>query len=741
MNKWIRNLCGGIAALLIWMAIGQSAMVAASEISVRTAVIVALQGEAKVQPAGSSLQYDAFEGMTLQQGDRIIVGQGGAQLRIKDTGDEVNLGEYSVLDISRLAGGPQGKTTKLTMLSGMAYFAVTDLHGKPDTFQVVNGNHTLDVKGTHFLVVTDPVTGASSLSVVAGAVSTGSSRPASGGSLNQQPPIVIYPAQQIYLGGSEPGGPSVVDPTRLIQNTPPGVIESLLKNAEKIQKENEQTKKSLEEQANTPKQPADANLPQQLADLNKISQNLSNLVGNLAQEAVKQQKLSSVQVQQLIDEANRSLEGNGKIDLDKVQPLDKTAGVDPELAKREQLLKEKQEELNRLQLELQNEHQALIQRILEQQAKLQEENRKAQEEARARAQEQFTNQLPPQDREQFLADKRKLEQEKIQRGGSTPPSPAPVVPTAPSGGTSAPSNPNPNPNPNPEPPASFTLNWRYADETSVPLGVQHTLAFGLTLKEGVEPKSDKLKVKVTLSSNVPEAVYAAIGYDFEYDSLPPTELNLEACGTSTAASCGEAWLPSEEDAGYGIGAIDDGWPAVISANWGQIGNYTVTAEAFQSEGDTLVSLGKQSFQFKVSEKPTIGFTGGESSVNLAPEEQLTYAFSAKGENIQPSYRLALKATIYGEAPYADVPVTLYHNGAPVASGIVDGNGTAYLTGEAGVLAALLATGSDLTLAWEPFAAETGTYEIGLSWVYPPADGLDPYPFSEDKNVQLNVGTL
>lgn len=66
-----------------------------------------LTGEAKVQPAGSSLQYDAFEGMTLQQGDRLIVGQGGAQLRIKDTGDEVNLGEYSLLDISRLAGGPQ----------------------------------------------------------------------------------------------------------------------------------------------------------------------------------------------------------------------------------------------------------------------------------------------------------------------------------------------------------------------------------------------------------------------------------------------------------------------------------------------------------------------------------------------------------------------------------------------------------------------------------------------------------
>ncbi|MBW4838335.1 MAG: FecR family protein, partial [Paenibacillaceae bacterium] len=333
MKQWIRKLCGSLAAMLITLAVGQSALAAGAEDILRTAVIVDLQGLAKVQPAGSSLQYDAFEGMALRQGDRLIVGQGSAQLRVEDTRDEINLGEYSLLDISQLSGGLQGRTTKLTMLSGVAYFAVTDLRGKPDTFQVVNGNHTLDVKGTHFIVATDPVTGASIVGVMAGAVSAGSSRPASGGSPNQLPPTVIYPAQQIYLGGGEasgPSGPSVVDPTRLIQNAPANVIESLLRNAEKIQKENEQTKKSLEEQANTPKQPADPSLPLQMGDLNKISENMSNLVGNLAQEAVKQQKLSSGQVQQLIDEANRSLEGNGKIDLDKVQPLDPTAGVDPE---------------------------------------------------------------------------------------------------------------------------------------------------------------------------------------------------------------------------------------------------------------------------------------------------------------------------------------------------------------------------------------------------------------------------
>lgn len=744
MNLWIRNLCGSLAAMLITLTVGQSALAAGTEDILRTAVIVDLQGVAKVQPAGSSLQYDAFEGMTLRQGDRLIVDQGGAQLRVEDTGDEINLGEYSLLDISQLSGGMQGRTTKLTMLSGVAYFAVTDLRGKPDTFQVVNGNHTLDVKGTHFIVSTDPVTGASILGVMAGAVSMGNSRPPSGGSFSQLPPTVIYPAQQIYLGGGEtsgPSGPSVVDPTRLIQNAPANVIESLLRNAEKIQKENEQTKKSLEEQANTPKQPADPSLPLQMGDLNKISQNMSNLVGNLAQEAVKQQKLSSGQVQQLIDEANRTLEGNGKIDLDKVQPLDPTAGVDPEAVKKEQLLKEMQEKKKRELQEQQNNLQALIQRIVEQQEKLQEENRKAQEEAQARAQEQFLSQLQAQDREQFLAAERRLEQERIQRGGATPPSTTPAVPTAPSGGTSAPSNPgsNPNPNPNPEPSASFTLNWQYADETSIPMGIQHTMAFGLTLKEGVEPKSDKLKVKVTLSSNVPEAVYSAISYDFKYDSLTQTELSLEACGTSTAASCGEAWLPSEEDAGYDIEALGDGWPAVLSAIWMESGNYTVTVEAFQTEGDALVSLGKQSFQFTVSEEmPAINFTGGESSVNL---EQLTYAFSAKGENILPSYQIALRASIYGEsAPAVTGSFTLYHNDTLVASETVDESGTAYLTGGTGVLAALLAAGSDFRLELGAFEAEPGTYEIGLRWFYLPTEGFDPYPFSDEKVVGLNVGT-
>ncbi|WP_438448616.1 FecR domain-containing protein [Gorillibacterium sp. sgz5001074] len=419
--------------------------------SSRLAVITDVGGDATVQAAGASQAYDAYTNMGLNQGDLIVTGANSyVVLKIKDTDDELTIGADSEVYISELAKKGSGKSSKLKMWAGSVWSSVKKLVSDDDELQVETPTAVMAVQGTNYLVTVNPKTKETSVIVASGVVRVDSSSvladPESQQTMNTQENryVLVYPAQQINLDKRDEVKDlrtkvEFIDMGSLVNQAPPKVLESIIKNKAEIDKENaeflEKQKQQLEQNVHRPA--GSTLLIKDQSDLDKIGKNLDNLVGNLAKAAIDEKKIQ----QKTIDEANKKIDDPlKKLDLSKVEQLDKTAGSDPELEKLKasqkaaadaEKLRQQAEEQRRL-LDMQARLEAVLKQIENEKKALDEANKKAQEELQRQAEAAYLQSLTE-------AEKAKFEESKKNLGNQTA-NPAPVTQTPTGTSNETPSN-------------------------------------------------------------------------------------------------------------------------------------------------------------------------------------------------------------------------------------------------------------------------------------------------------------
>lgn len=412
--------------LLLSVLAGAGAGTAEAAKSNRVAVITDVGGTATVQAAGGSQAFEAYANMGLNQGDLLKTGAGSyVVLKIKDTDDELTVGENSEMSLSELGKKGSGKTTKLKMWAGSIWSSVKKLVSDEDSLEVETPTAVMGVQGTQFYVYTNPFTGRTTMVVAAGVVRASTVVATDDSSvtkaLQDQKTVLVYPAQQIDLTRRDEVRDlrvkvDVVDVEQLAKQAPPKVLESIIKNKAEIDKENaeflEKQKQALQNDGIAPKNGI-LNIQDQ-QDLDKVTKNLDNLVGNVAKEAIAEKKLEQKRAEQLADEVNKKIPDPAKwLDLQKVQPLDKNAGLDPEVLKLKaeqqkaleaERLRQEQEAL-KLQQELQARLDAILKQAEAEKKRLEELNQKALRELNKQAEDKFVSNLTEAERQQYIANR------------------------------------------------------------------------------------------------------------------------------------------------------------------------------------------------------------------------------------------------------------------------------------------------------------------------------------------------
>lgn len=357
--------------------------------TVRVAVVASLSGEVSVKKGGGSKSYDAYENMSLNQGDTVYTGAGSSVTLNLSNGDaDVTLGENAEVNVSDLNASNGNKKSKLKVWAGSLWVKVKSLAGSNDEFEVETPTAVMGVRGTQFFVMVDPVTGSIKMGVGAGIVSA--STVTTGAESEQETSITyLYPTQQISLDSRDETQDlslkvDFIDLDDFVHQASPEVIKEFIRNKAEIDKENDQFIMQKVKELAAGQVTDEPNLVvKNKEELDKVKQNFDNLVGNIAKKALAENKIDRSSMDKLVDEANKKIsDQTKKLDLGKVKDLDKTAGIDAEKekAKQEQLKKLEAEKLkNKLESEKKEDE---LKKQLEAQIKLVEEKNKQIEEAK-----------------------------------------------------------------------------------------------------------------------------------------------------------------------------------------------------------------------------------------------------------------------------------------------------------------------------------------------------------------------
>ncbi|HHY73789.1 MAG TPA: hypothetical protein GX497_11355 [Bacillus bacterium] len=136
----------------------------------RIAVVKEVKGEVYIKKGGGQREFKAKDGMSLTQGDSVRT-EGKASANIHyDDGSKATVGANSKLIVSKLDNKDDGKQTKTKVLSGKVWNSVKNLSNVNDEYDIETPTAVMGVRGTHFLVSTDPLAGKSSVSVLEGIV-------------------------------------------------------------------------------------------------------------------------------------------------------------------------------------------------------------------------------------------------------------------------------------------------------------------------------------------------------------------------------------------------------------------------------------------------------------------------------------------------------------------------------------------------------------------------------------------
>ncbi|WP_245987763.1 cadherin-like beta sandwich domain-containing protein [Cohnella lupini] len=237
--------------------------------------------------------------------------------------------------------------------------------------------------------------------------------------------VTLYPSQQISLADSVEGCGSkdeaqddvtVIDIEELFKNASQSVIEQIIKSKESIDKENEEYLKKQKELID---QEDDEGVLKTQDELDRVRENLENLVGNIVNKAIEQNKVEKDKLQKLIDEENKTL--TKKLELDKVKEQQLTETEKQKLETIKKLEKEKADKLakEKAQEELLRKQQELMLKLIEEKKKILEANKKALEEAAKKSMEEYEKQLSEVEKTKFKEDKKNRDEE-IKQQTATP---------------------------------------------------------------------------------------------------------------------------------------------------------------------------------------------------------------------------------------------------------------------------------------------------------------------------------
>lgn len=375
--------------------------------TVRVAVIAALSGDVTIKKGGGSKSYDAYESMSLNQGDTVYTGASSSVTLNLSNGDaDITLGENAEINVSDLNTSDGNKKSKLKVWAGSMWVKVKSLAGSDDEFEVETPTAVMGVRGTQFFVTVDPKTGVIKMAVGAGKVSASTVK--NGTDSTQKSSITyLYPTQQISLDSRDETDDlslkvDFLDLDDFIKDASPEIIREIILNKAEIDKENDAFIAKKKKEIEDGKFVDDTSLTvKDQAELDKVKQNLDNLIGIIAKKALTENKVDKESLNKIIEQANAKIDKQEKkLDLDKVKELDKTAGVDAEKEKiKKELLQKleaeklkKQLEEAKKQEELKKKLAAALKVLEEQQKKILEATKVAEEKAKADAEAKLKEQ-------------------------------------------------------------------------------------------------------------------------------------------------------------------------------------------------------------------------------------------------------------------------------------------------------------------------------------------------------------
>lgn len=407
--------------------------------SSRTALITDVNGDVTVTKGGGSNPIPAFPNMPLNQGDSIETGDDGSvTVKIADPESERTIGPNSNVSISELSESGSGKKSGFKVFVGSVWNKVKSL-ASGDEDGIETPTATMGVRGTRYLVIAKP-DGTLSVVVASGLVAAklsggqvGNSEGTSSSPDNTQKPdsktVLLAPTQQIDLNPSAPpsnlsNAVRIADVSSIVKQSDPSIIKAFIIDAPSIAAENKELLANLKNSLQNGGKPvlerggavSDLSIGS-LDDLNKVSQNMNNLVSNIAANAVSLGKVDSSELAKLIEQANNNISDvDAKIDLKK-KPIDPTAGVDPEQAKKKQ---DEQDRINQLlqRQQLDRQLQAseiarqlseLLSKVAVQQKKVSEENQKAESELTKAAENTYVSGLSDAEKQEFNKNKDALD--------------------------------------------------------------------------------------------------------------------------------------------------------------------------------------------------------------------------------------------------------------------------------------------------------------------------------------------
>ncbi|TLS54235.1 hypothetical protein FE782_02495 [Paenibacillus antri] len=398
--------------------------------STRFALVTDVTGTVKVTKAGGTKEIRVFDGMGLNEGDKLKVEKGGSvTLKVADRDDEVVLGENWSGALSKLKDKAGGSDTAVKTWAGSMYNKVEKITGSSSTYKVETPTAVMGVRGTHFMVSIDPITGLPTMFVSAGRVEAGNP--------GQRDSTLVLPAQQVTVYPDAPpkAGVSYVDPSDIVKQADKSVIEALLKNKALIDQENDEIIGGFSGGGDA--NPNGTLSLQEQEALDKYKSNVENALFNILKTAVDSGTLDETEAQDIAAAANRDISiQDRQYDLNRdVPPIDRTAGVDPAAERQRQRQRQQAEEKKQQQVqqkeekktEVTNNNASLIQQIQQAAQQLQQANQQAQEQKKQEAADRLLEQLSQQQRDALQQRLEQKEQEKQQQETGK----APTTPTQP----------------------------------------------------------------------------------------------------------------------------------------------------------------------------------------------------------------------------------------------------------------------------------------------------------------------
>ncbi|WP_372663854.1 cadherin-like beta sandwich domain-containing protein [Cohnella sp.] len=393
-----------------------------SAASSRVAVIKGMKGTVKVKKSGGSKEFTAFAKMSLNEGDVLKTGAGSSAVLQFANGtsedDKMTVAANTTLTFSKLSNS-KGTSTKVSMFNGSAWVDVKSITSKNDEFSLETPTAIMGVRGTHLLVSVDPATGATHLTVAAGVVSAAST--GSGSSKSME----VYPTQNALFTEDEQGGTEItiapVDLQLLMEQNDASIVQAILENSAAIIAENEQFVARYENEG------IPGSLGSSQEDLARFKSNTENLLGAIADQALKSGLLTQERLDQIINEVQS--QSGITVDLNKKalqlteeeQKLKEQQRLKDEEAKKQAAEKKQKEEEER------KKNVELLKKLEDERKKQEEANKIAEKAKNQKALEEYQKKLADAEKKRFDDEKNKREQEanKANEAASASPSPSP----------------------------------------------------------------------------------------------------------------------------------------------------------------------------------------------------------------------------------------------------------------------------------------------------------------------------